>query len=199
MKFKEIAEKIIELQHKDLELRNQLIQNGQLGNGYHKEMEKLHHSNADVLNGIINAIGYPTIDKVGKEGSEAAWLVIQHSIGRPEFMKKCAKLLENAVHENRASPVNLAYLMDRIAVFQEKPQKFGTQFDWDEHGEMSPQYFDDIHKVNERRKSIGLNTLEEQTQIIREQTKKNQQTAPIDWAKRKMEIDRWKKLVGWKK
>lgn len=199
MKFKEIAEKIIELQHKDLELRNQLIQNGQLGNGYNKEMEKLHHSNADVLNGIINAIGYPTIDKVGKEGSEAAWLVIQHSIGRPEFMKKCAKLLENAVHENRASPVNLAYLMDRIAVFQEKPQKFGTQFDWDEHGEMSPQYFDDIHKVNERRKSIGLNTLEEQTQIIREQTKKNQQTAPIDWAKRKMEIDRWKKLVGWKK
>lgn len=199
MKFKEIAEKIIELQHKDLELRNQLIQNGQLGNGYNKEMEKLHHSNADVLNGIINAIGYPTIDKVGKEGSEAAWLVIQHSIGRPEFMKKCAKLLENAVHENRASPVNLAYLMDRIAVFQEKPQKFGTQFDWDEHGEMSPQNFDDIHKVNERRKSIGLNTLEEQTQIIREQTKKNQQTAPIDWAKRKMEIDRWKKLVGWKK
>ena len=50
---------------------------------------------------IINATGYPTIDKVGKEASEATWLIIQHSIGQPEFMKKCAKQLEIAVMKKR--------------------------------------------------------------------------------------------------
>lgn len=45
-------------------------------------MEQLHNRNAKILNDIIEAIGYPTIDKVGKEASEAAWLVIQHSIGQ---------------------------------------------------------------------------------------------------------------------
>jgi len=171
MEFKEIAKRIIELKEKDLELRDRLIQNGQLNDGYHAEMAKLHTKNAGLLNEIIDSIGYPTIDKVGKEASEAAWLVIQHSIGQPQFMKKCAKLLEKTIHKNKANPKNLAYLSDRIAVFEGKPQRYGTQFDWDENGEMSPQHFDDLTKVNQRRKSIGLNSLEEQTEIIRIQIK----------------------------
>jgi len=199
MEFKEIAKKIIELKNEALELRNRLIENGQLDNGYNKEMAKLHNKNAKILNEIMDIIAYPTIDKVGKEGSEAAWLVIQHSIEKPEFMIKCAQLLKNAVSEKKANPINLAYLTDRIAVFKGEPQTFGTQFDWDENGEMSPQDFDDLDKVNQRRKSIGLNTLEEQIKIIREQVKNENQTPPADFLKRKNEIDNWKKLVGWKK
>jgi len=136
---------------------------------------------------------------VGKEASEAAWLVIQHSIGQPDFMKKCTELLDKAVSENKANPKNLAYLTDRIAQFEGKPQLFGTQFDWDENGELSPNEFDDLTKVNQRRKLIGMNTLEEQTEIIRRQAKKENQTAPKDFEKRKEEIDEWKKSVGWLK
>lgn len=55
-------------------------------------MEKLHNRNAEVLNNIVDKTSYPTVDKVGEEASEAAWLVIQHSIGQPSFMKKCAEL-----------------------------------------------------------------------------------------------------------
>ena len=199
MKFKEISEKIIQLKKKDLVLRDRLIQNGQLSNGYNDEMAALHKKNSEELNQIIDSIGYPTIDKVGKEASEAAWLVIQHAIGQPDFMKKCAQLLENAVNENKVNPINLAYLTDRIAVFEERPQLYGTQFDWDENGEMSPQHFDDINKVNQRRKTLGLNTLEEQTRSIRAQIEKENQTAPSDFEKRKKEMIEWKKSVGWKK
>ena len=53
-----------------------------------EEMKELHNKNAKILNEII-AIDYPTIDKVGKEANEATWLVIQHSIEQPDFMKKC--------------------------------------------------------------------------------------------------------------
>ena len=57
---------------------------------------------------IIKEIGFPTIEKVGKKANEAAWLVIQHAIEKPSFMKKCIQLLELAVNEEKASEINLA-------------------------------------------------------------------------------------------
>ncbi|MCB0643582.1 MAG: hypothetical protein KDC44_18170, partial [Phaeodactylibacter sp.] len=144
------------MKNADLALRHQLIQAGELAKGYNEQMEKLHNENAASLDEIIDAIGYPTIGKVGKEAYEAAWLIIQHSIGQPAFMKKCRRLLEKAVQAEQASPIHLAYLADRIAVFEGKPQYYGTQFDWDETGQLSPNLLDDPAKVNQRRKSIGL-------------------------------------------
>lgn len=197
MNYKNIAKKIIDLKNADLKLRNKLIQNKQLGAGYNEEMKQLHNKNAELLNEIIDRIGYPTMDKVGKEASEAAWLVIQHSITQPAFMKKCAKLLEKAILDDKANPINLAYLTDRIASFEGKPQFYGTQFDWDANGELSPNPFDNLAKVNQRRKSIGLNTLEEQIEIIRTQAKNENHTLLIDMEKRKEQFDEWRKEVGW--
>ncbi|MBT2622548.1 DUF6624 domain-containing protein [Chryseobacterium sp. ISL-6] len=197
MDYKIFAQKIILLKDVDLEFRNQLIQKGQFGEGYNEEMEKLHNKNAEILNDIVDSIGYPTIDKVGKEASEAAWLIIQHSIGKPVFMKKCAELLKKAVDENKADPKNLAYLTDRIAVFEGKPQLYGTQFDWNENGELVPNSFDDLIKVNQRRKLIGLNTLEDQIVLIQHRVKNENQTPPKDFNQRKNDSDEWKKKVGW--
>ena len=199
MKYKNIAKKIVELKNADLKLREQLIQNGQLKDGYNKEMEKLHNSNVKVLNEIIVHIGFPTIDKVGKEAYQAAWLIVQHAIGKPSFMKKCAKLLKNEIIENKAEQIELAYLTDRIAFFEGQPQKYGTQFDWDENGELSPSLFDNKTKVNQRRKALGLNSLEEQTKLMRQQAKKENQSPNTDFKKRKQEFEKWKKKVGWTK
>lgn len=197
MNYNDIAKKIIELRNVDLAFRDKLIKSGQLGNGYHKEMQAIHESNAEILNDIIDRIGYPTIDKVGKAGSEAAWLIIQHSIGQPAFMKKCLKLLEIAVSEQSASPLNLAYLSDRIAVFEGKPQLYGTSFDWDENGVLNPKPYDDLAKVNQRRRSVGLNTLEEQIKIMRKQALSERQSPPQDIEKSKEKYDEWRRSVGW--
>lgn len=197
MNYKIFAEKIIELKNADLQLRDRLIQKKQLWKGYNEEMEKLHNNNAEKLNEIIEVIGYPTIDKVGEEANEAAWLVIQHSIGQPEFMKKCVELLKNAVDENKANPKNLACLTDRIAVFEGKLQRYGTHFDLDKNGELSPNPYDDLTKVNQRRKSIGLNTLEEQIQVMRERLKSEDQLLPTDLEARQQSYNEWRKKVGW--
>ncbi|MPR33119.1 DUF6624 domain-containing protein [Salmonirosea aquatica] len=197
MDYKSTAERIIDLRNADLALRDKLIQDGKLGEGYDEEMEKLHNRNAKILSDIIDTIGYPTLNKVGKEASEAAWLVVQHAIGQPDFMKKFAKLLERAVNENEAEPRSLAYLIDRIAVLEGKPQQYGTQFDWDESGKLNPNPYDDLAKVNQRRKDIGLNTLEEQTLLIRRQVENEKQTPPADFEKRKQEVEAWRKKVGW--
>lgn len=197
MDYKSIAAKIIELKNADLACRDKLVQKGKLSESYDVAMKSLHNENAKILDTIINAIGYPTTDKVGKEANEAAWLIIQHSIEKPKFMRKCAKLLEIAVRERKANPKSLAYLTDRIAVLEGTPQLYGTQFDWDEDGMLSPNHFDDFSKVNERRKLIGLTTLEEQTELIRKRVQDEKQTPPKDVAKRKQEIETWRRNVGW--
>ena len=50
MDYSEFSEKIIRLKARDEKLRKELIQKGQLSNGYNREMEKVHKN----LNLIIN-------------------------------------------------------------------------------------------------------------------------------------------------
>ncbi len=192
-----MADRIIALKKADLALRDRLARSGRLGQGYDRDMAALHNRHAEVLNDIIEAIGYPTVDKVGQEAGEAAWLVIQHAIGKPGFMKRCAELLAQAVDENKADSRHLAYLVDRIAFFEGRPQRFGTQFDWDEAGELTPCAVDAAIHVNQRRQAIGLNTLEEQTAIARQQAKNENQAPPTHWHERKQAFDAWRKATGW--
>lgn len=197
MNLSEIAKRIIALKDADLTLRDELVKQRLLGKGYNKEMEALHIKNAETLDHIINSIGYPTIDKVGKEASEAAWLVIQHAISLPGFMKKCLKLLEEAVDEGEANPVHLAYLSDRVSVYEGRLQLYGTSYDWDELGDLNPKPFDDLVLVNKRRKALGLNSVEEQTELMRRRAKEERELPPMDLAQRKRDYNKWRKRVGW--
>ncbi|WP_294251583.1 DUF6624 domain-containing protein [uncultured Chryseobacterium sp.] len=197
MKYRNIAKEIISLKNADLQLRDRLIRNGELQAGYHHEMQDLHNKNAEVLDEIISHIGFPTADKVGEEAAEAAWLVIQHAIARPDFMRKCLALLENSASKNKRERISMAYLADRIAVFEGRPQLYGTQFDWDENGQLSPNPCDHPDQVNERRIALGLILLEEQTRIVRNRAQKENLHPPEDLKQRNQEMLAWKKTVGW--
>lgn len=91
----DLAETIIGLINADIELRDQLIQCGKLSGGYNSTMARLHNKNEQILNEIIDKIGYPTTEKVGKLAYEAAWMVIQHAIGQPVFMKNVRNCWKN--------------------------------------------------------------------------------------------------------
>lgn len=197
MKYTSIAKEIIRLKNADIELRNRLVRNGELQASYHHQMQDLHNKNAEILDEIISHIGYPTADKVGEEAAEAAWLVIQHAIARPDFMRKCLVLLENSASKNKRERISMVYLADRIAVFEDRPQLYGTQFDWDENGHLSPNLCDHPDQVNERRAALGLKLLEEQTQIIRDRALKENRPPPEDLKQKNKEMQAWKKSVGW--
>ncbi|MGE8525233.1 DUF6624 domain-containing protein [Chryseobacterium rhizosphaerae] len=121
----QFSKELIELANHDLSVRERLAAKGELSGGYHPEMEAVHQTHAKRLREIIKEIGFPTISKVGEEASDAAWLIIQHSIGEPAFMKECYRMMDE--NSNDINPKNKAYLYDRIQVFQSKPQKYGTQ------------------------------------------------------------------------
>ncbi len=197
MKHLNFAEKIIALSQADFKLRDELVQKGELGDEYHPEMERLHSSNAQILDKIISEIGFPTKEKVGEKASEAAWLVVQHAISQPKFLKKCARLLFLHYKDQKAIKIQLAYLTDRIAFFEGRPQLYGTQFDWNQEGILVPAAIQDSGLVNSLRAAIGLNSLEEQTKIIQNQAKRDHQVPPKDYIKRKNAFTAWRKTVGW--
>jgi hypothetical protein len=199
MEYPNIAKTLIGLQEADLALRGQLARQGRLGQGYHPAMEQLHHQNAGILSDIVDQIGFPTVQKVGQAASDAAWLVAQHAIGQPTFLKKWAELLATAVYAEQADPQGLAYLLDRIAVLEGRPQRYGTQFDWNERGELAACPCDDLIRVDQRRRAIGLNSLEEQTEALRQRAQEEHQAPPPDLAQYQREQELWRKKVGWVK
>jgi hypothetical protein len=51
-------------------------------------MEEVHVQNAKRLKEIIASQGWPDETTAGEEGAKAAWLIVQHAIGDPEFQRE---------------------------------------------------------------------------------------------------------------
>ena len=194
-----LREELLALEAEDIRVRTQLLEEGVLGDGYHPRMREVHERNAARLKEIISAHGWPGRSLVGADGSHAAWRIVQHAIGDPEFQRSCVAPIERSVAEGEAPPAQLAFLVDRIRSFEGRPQLYGTQFDWDENGEMNPWPIEDAAHVDERRARAGLNPLAERTREIREQAAREGDTVPADRAERARKFEAWAREVGWRK
>ena len=190
----QLREKLLLLKAEDAGVREELAKTGELFNGYHAEMERVHLKNARELEEIIDEHGWLGKSLVGEDGAEAAWLVAQHAISLPAFSHKCLKLIEKAVAENEAEPYQFAYLHDRICFFENRPQRFGTQSDWNEDGKMEVWQLEDEVEVNKFRAEVGLQPLESLTWENAE-TRENK---PSDWRRRQIDFEAWAKRVGWR-
>lgn len=187
---------LISLAERDLETRARLAADLSLFDGYHEEMRALHEENAAILDRVIQERGWPGRDMVGEDGAEAAWLIVQHAIALPEFQRRCLTLLDEAAANGSVPPWQPAMLLDRIRTFEGKPQVYGTSFDWDEHGLMSPRPIADPASVDERRAAVGLPPLAEATALQRRQSAG--QPKPADYSERQREMDEWARRVGWR-
>jgi hypothetical protein len=187
---------ILAMAENDLSVREELIADGSLTNqGYHPRMEAVHKRNASRLTLIIDRYGWPGISLVGEDGANAAWLIAQHAIGNPPFMRRCRLLLTQATSNNEAPRWQLAMMEDRIRMYEGKPQRYGTQFQPDKNGEFVPYTIENPENVNERRHAVGLNTLEERIAEIREQSVGEKVPLPPNW---ESDYETWLRAVGWR-
>ena len=108
------------------------------------------------LKEIIDEHGWPTYALVGKEGENAAWVIAQHADLDPEFQQQALELLRDAVADGQASPGNLAYLEDRVAVAKGEPQVYGTQVGCRRKGPVPATPIQDPAGLEDRRKAAGL-------------------------------------------
>ena len=138
----------------------ELVDAGELGGPYVPRMEAVHVKNAARLRALIAQYGWPTEEVAGKDGAEAAWFIAQHAIGEPEFQRDTLKRLQEAGSQGKTPAWHAAYLEDRIAMLEGRPQRFGTQWmDDPRDGLIRPWTLADPENVNQLRASVGLDPL----------------------------------------
>ena len=157
--YQKIATQINKLAQKDQYYRIKVLTNDILTETENKMLLEMDSYSTNFIKNIVKEIGLPTITKVGKKASFNAWLLVQHSPDL-EFQKEYLALLKE--NKNDVKPANIAYLEDRILMYQNKPQIFGTQFRPNKDtGKMEPYTIEDPTNVNKRRADYGMETLEE--------------------------------------
>lgn len=179
-------------------MRAELAADGSLFQGYHPRMRAVHDRHAARLARIMADHGWPGEPQVGPHGAQAAWLIVQHAIAQPMLQRRALNALQAAVARGEAPALHAAMLEDRIRAFEGKPQRYGTQFDWNASGELCPLPIEDPAGLEERRRAVGLRPLAEEIQAQRQAIQLSPEPSPSDWAARQREMEEWFREVGWR-
>lgn len=124
---------------------------GSAGSSYRERTDRIEE--------ILVEYGWPTYDLVGEDGEDAAWLIVQHADLDPDLQERGLELLAAAVDRGQASPGNLAYLYDRVAVGRGEPQRYGTQIRCGDEGPVPATPIEDEAGVEARRAASDLDPL----------------------------------------
>ncbi len=116
--------------------------------------------NVITITNLLDNQGWPELNKIGRSGSNAIFLTLQHS--NLETQEKYLPVLTQAVADEKIAPGALALFEDRLRLGQGKKQVYGSQVNRDrETGQNYVQPLMEPEKVNERRAEVGLGPIED--------------------------------------
>jgi Family of unknown function (DUF6624) len=193
-----LRDRLVGMAAEDERVRAELAASGELFVGYAPRMAEVHRRNAEALAVIVDHHGWPGHSLVGPDAAAAAWQILQHSIGNPPLLRRCLPLLRLSAAAGDIEPARVAYLEDRISVLEGRPQRYGTQHDWDDDGQLSPSTLEDPARVDAYRAAVGLGTLSGATAALRERARREGDSAPPDIEQRRAEQRAWARAVGWR-
>lgn len=113
--------------------------------------------NQKILFNIINQCGFPNSKKNKKESIFYAFIILLHSDNI--FKEKYFNNIQSAVKQGDLNRKHLAFFEDKMNISAGKTQKYGTQMLIDNNGNEILAPIDNLKKVNQRRKKIGLEPL----------------------------------------
>lgn len=130
------------------------------------QMMLIDWDNTTWMKQVIEKHGWPGRALVGRDGAQAAWLLVQHADHDPVFQRRCLDLLTQAYEKSEASADQVAYLTDRVLLAEGKSQIYGTQFHT-VNGELEPLPIENKAEVDQRRAAMGLEPLAVYAEQIR--------------------------------
>lgn len=145
----ELRESLLEMRREDQAARSGDLRNPQ-------EVEKLFAVDAGNLVRIKRIIadqGFPTVERVGQDGFDSAWLLVQHADRDPAFQQQ---VLDSLVEKRLIAGEQLALLTDRVLVAQGKPQRYGSQFTEKDGHRVAQPIEEPVGKLDDRRKAMGM-------------------------------------------
>ncbi len=188
-----LRRELLAMAAEDGRVRQALLGEGVLFDGYHPRMEAVHRSNAARMIEVLDAGGWPGASRVGQDGAEAAWLMVQHAIGEPELQRHALRLIQEAVQAGEAPAWQAAMLEDRIRMFEGRPQIYGTQLERGSDGRARPYMLENPAGVEERRRAVGLEPRRESL------ARSEPISAPRDPEAFQREYAEWLRRVGWRR
>lgn len=116
------------------------------------------------LRQIVTTKGWPTISMVGAEAANEAWLVAQHA---PQAqLKHWAVFMRAAANKHEIKLSNLATSLDRVRMFEKRPQIYGTQYHVEKDGTIQIYPIEDYANVDVRRLEMGMSSLAEYQALL---------------------------------
>lgn len=159
-----VPQRLSTLVSSDQRIREEGVAQGRDGKASESEKQALQLRWRDIdaenlkqFKDIIRACGWPR----QATASHDAWLLAQHADSDSAFQRQAKDLLEAAVKAGVGAGADLAYLADRIATAERRPQEYGTQFTQAGRCDLQLQPVDDIALVNARRLAVGLGSVED--------------------------------------
>jgi len=123
------------------------------------DVRTLARSNAEWLKAVTDRIGWFDISRYGPDASMAAWLIVQHSDHDPAWQAAMLERLRARAERGDMQPRYVAYLVDRVAVNEGRPQTYGTQGRCVGPNEWQPHPLADPDAVERLRAEAGLDPL----------------------------------------
>jgi len=133
------------------------------------DMQRIDGDNTAYLKKLVGEQGWIDCDRFGKETSNTAFLIVQHS-GDIPLMMGALSPIEKDVKSGKLDPQPYALLFDRIKIFTGEKQRFGTQIGQGPKGQPVVLPLEDQAKVEDFRKEIGLFPLSQYLDIFKQQT-----------------------------
>ena len=114
--------------------------------------------NASWLRGQLTEIEWFDSRTFGASADRAAWLLAQHADLNTALQVDVLSRLERLAREGGTNASNFAYLWDRVAVAEGRPQRFGTQMECVDGANHPTGGLEDAGRVEERRAEFGMQT-----------------------------------------
>lgn len=121
--------------------------------------------NIKIVTKIIDSLGWLCEDKIGHDANLALFVAIQHA-DKLETMEKYLPIMRKATKAGNADKRQLAYLIDRIELANNRKQIYGTQPSINKDGKAFIENLIDPMNVNLRRKSMNLYPIEKYIKMI---------------------------------
>jgi hypothetical protein len=168
-----------------------IARDGSLFDGYHPVMEEMHKRNAARLREIIAVHGWPGRSLVGQNATEAAWMIVQHDIAEPQFLRDMLELFRKEAARGELQAKWAVLTEDRIRMFEGRPQLYATNMNWNEGGELVVGEVEDPEHLDQRRAAVGLPPFKDPGMASDQPPLKN----PREFYRQYIE---WLHRVGWR-
>lgn len=149
----------------DQEAREGFGVGGTVDSAQAARMARTDSANTAWLKAHVAQWGWPTSQHVGRDGVEAAFLIVQHAVHDTAFMRAMLPAVEQAYLRGEVEGGAVAMLTDRLEVKAGRPQIYGTQLSL-KAGRWVLDPIADSAAVDRRRQRMGLPPLADYLRLV---------------------------------